>query len=1342
MNLFDSNGRLLVALTGFTLKKIARAQVDSWLYEVQWQKAERETRITANTLAETVRPSLASLAKEPGMSAYQHEFLPRMDALCATFIQNAMIEMGWAFETGLTFTLNDVSTRLNVAGQHQRLLARLLEILEEENILSRQGNTWAALRPLVRTDPGTDADKLRAEYPEAKIEVDMVERFGRELAAGLQGQRNPLELLFPGGSLTDAESLYRDAPFTRGFNQMTAQSVKELAVRWPHSRPLRILEIGAGTGGTTAHVLEPLSGISVEYTFTDISPLFLNKAQQKFANFDFIQYRTLDIEQDPAVQGFDSHCYDLILATNVLHATSNLRETVKRVHKLLAPDGLLLAVEGTRRQRFADLIVGLTPGWWAFRDTELRSSYALLSQQQWMELFDEAGFASAQGVTGEDVMSNQSLLIAQANQVLSGTGAGHWFVFTGNNPIGSQIAEKLRAQNSIVQIVDRADAMQADEFRNLIQTNASYKGVLYLWALDHSPNSSDIQSRLCGGLLHLVQALVANGQSCPILVVTQGAQPVNGEVAAPHQSTLWGLCKVINQEHPEFQCRVIDLDPHNSDENTVNQLWTEIISSDEEEQIAFRENERFLPRLVRTQAKEKFPVSMEPVKLSISERGVLDNLVYQVAQRRSPGPDEVEIQVIATGIGFRDVLNTLGMYPGGGELGSECAGLVTAVGSNVKNVQVGDSVIAVAIGSFASYVLTPARYVVRKPERLSFPEAATIASAFLTTQYTLHHLAKMKAGDRVLIHAAAGGVGLAAVQLAKQGGAEIFGTAGSPAKRELLKSLGVQHVLDSRTMDFAVEIMRLTDGKGVDIVLNSLADEFIPKSVSVLAENGRFIEIGKRGIWSREQFTQAKPSAFYATVDLLLEAKQDETLISRLFEELMPAFENGTLKALPLRVYPASEVVDAFRTMAQGRHTGKLVIAQETQPFKIHEDATYLITGGLGGLGLAVAEWLSSEGACHLVLVGRSAPGEQARATVQKLIDAGVDVRVMQADVSQRDAMDEVFAEMAKSMPALRGVIHAAGALDDGVLSQQTWARFSTVFAPKVRGGWNLHELTKGMALDFFVLFSSAVSLLGSAGQANHVAASTFLDLLAHYRRAQGLPGLSIGWGPWKQVGAAAERDVSERLLARGIQSISPEQGIESLSKVMRDSHFAHVGIVPIDWNRFPSGSPFFRGVKRQAKRQPVTSATPAEQPRPANDLWQRLESAPESKRKNLILAHVREQTMKVLNLPNDFALEQRQPLQELGLDSLMAVELRNLLGKGLPLSHTLPATLVFDYPTPEALTRYLLNELFVKTETDQQPAPNIKQETSVDADLSDEEAEALLLAELNEIQQKKSRKQ
>jgi myxalamid-type polyketide synthase MxaB len=319
----------------------------------------------------------------------------------------------------------------------------------------------------------------------------------------------------------------------------------------------------------------------------------------------------------------------------------------------------------------------------------------------------------------------------------------------------------------------------------------------------------------------------------------------------------------------------------------------------------------------------------------------------------------------------------------------------------------------------------------------------------------------------------------------------------------------------------------------------------------------------------------------------------------------MPAFEEGTLKPLPLRAYSAGEVIDVFRMMAQGRHTGKLVIAQEPEPFAVREQATYLITGGLGGLGLAVAEWLAQEGACHIVLVGRSAPQEQAQAVLQKLRESGVEVNVLQTDVSRREALEEVFARIHASMPPLKGVFHAAGALDDGILTQQTWERFSRVYASKVQGSWHLHELTRGMALDFFVLFSSAVSLLGSAGQANHVAACTFQDMLAQYRRSQGLPALSIGWGPWAQIGAAAEREVSDRLLNRGIETIPPAQGIESLAKVIRAPRLTHIGVVPVNWTRFMSQSaaPFFTEMQQQVKAQSVRAVTLASQPKDQNEL-------------------------------------------------------------------------------------------------------------------------------------------
>ncbi len=571
LELFDENGRQLVVIDGFTMKQAASTSIESWLYEVKWQKAQSGKGLDARDLSARLQPAFTKMAKAPDMAAYHRAFQPRMDALCAVLIHNALVEMGWQYAPGMNFSFEDVSANLNVAGQHRRLLARLLEVLEEESILTRSDGLWQVARAVEKTDSGVIADELRTSFPAARMEVDMVLRIGVELGPAMQGQRDPLELLFPGGSMDETVKLYRDAPLTRSFNQLVAQAVREIKTAWKEDRPIRILEIGAGTGGTTAHVLAELAGAQVEYTFTDVSPLFLNKAREKFAAYGFVRYQTLDIERDPAGQGFEPHRFDLILATNVLHATVDLTETVKRVRQLLAPAGLLLAVEGTRKQRFADLVVGLTPGWWAFSDTDLRESYALISQPQWLELLARTGFASADGLTGQAAMSNQVLLIAQAPQAAAIESMGNWLIFAGNHPMGGALAERLHAQNQAVSLVRPGDgfahrddqyqvnAASVKDFQQLVQDSAPCTGIVYLWALDEPDPGVDVQASLCGGLLHLVQALIASGKTCPVWVVTQGAQSPNGQTPAPHQATLWGLCKVIYQEHPELTCLAVDL---------------------------------------------------------------------------------------------------------------------------------------------------------------------------------------------------------------------------------------------------------------------------------------------------------------------------------------------------------------------------------------------------------------------------------------------------------------------------------------------------------------------------------------------------------------------------------------------------------------------------------------------------------------------------------------------------------------------------------------------------------------------------------------------------------------
>ena len=468
---------------------------------------------------------------------------------------------------------------------------------------------------------------------------------------------------------------------------------------------------------------------------------------------------------------------------------------------------------------------------------------------------------------------------------------------------------------------------------------------------------------------------------------------------------------------------------------------------------------------------------------------------------------------------------------------------------------------AVATGGFSTYVTLRADHVAPKPAGLTLAQAASIPVAFLTTFYGLHHLGRMKAGDRVLIHAAAGGVGLAAVQMAQRAGAEIFATAGSPEKRRHLRELGIAHVFDSRSLDFADEIMRETGGRGVDIVLNSLAGEFIAKSVSVLASGGRFLELGKRGILTREQFSAERPDCEYHAYDMG-EASADPSLVPGMYDELLTAFTKRELHPLPLTIFSNERMMDAFRFMAHAKHIGKIIVTKPgfktvagspSGKYRFRTDATYLITGGLGGLGLLTARWMTREGVRNLILMGRSEPSVGARAVLDELMQAGITIAVEKCDVSDEAQLAAAMNRIGKSMPPLRGIIHAAGVLDDGVLEQQSWPRFERVMSPKVRGAWNLHCFSRSSELDCFVLFSAAATIIGSPGQANYAAANAFMDALAHYRKSNGLPALSINWGAWADAGMAtrlAAKD-AKRFEARGLRPIGFDEGMSKLGVML-----------------------------------------------------------------------------------------------------------------------------------------------------------------------------------------------
>ncbi|HEX7843259.1 MAG TPA: SDR family NAD(P)-dependent oxidoreductase, partial [Kofleriaceae bacterium] len=678
---------------------------------------------------------------------------------------------------------------------------------------------------------------------------------------------------------------------------------------------------------------------------------------------------------------------------------------------------------------------------------------------------------------------------------------GRYLVLADRGGVAARLTALLDARGAACTVVTAAILRDAAAVRRTVDDALSgdvpLAGIVHLGSLDAPPHSTTSLAALdaaratgCDSILHVVQALVhAAPRHAPRLhLVTAGAQAVgDASSVSPAQAAVWGLARVIGHEHPELGCVCADLSLAPS-ATEIAALADELAADDHEDQVAFRDDARHVARLVphslgqaapAKQPAATVPAGDRPLRLELDAPGVLEELVLRAVPRPPPQSDEVEIEVRAAGINFHDVLSALGILDdhadGRIQLGGECAGIVTRVGAEVTGVRPGDAVIAALVpDAFSSFVRVSQRFVVPKPAHIGFEEAATLPITFMTAHWAMHHKARLAAGERILIHAASGGVGLAAVQLARAAGAEIFATAGSEDKRAYLRSLGIEHVMDSRSVDFADEIRARTGGEGVDVVLNCLTGDAMVASLGVLRAHGRFLEIGKRDIYEDHKLglSPFRQNLSYFAIDLVRMFGDRPEQFAELLREVVTLVDQRKLTPLPWQAYPISQVQDAFRHLARAQHIGKVVLTfpdpearlsppAATANGRFRADASYLITGGLGGLGLAVAGWMVEHGARHLALVGRRGPQAAAVDAIAQLERAGARVLALNADVSQPAEVGQLVANIGRELAPLRGVIHAAGVLDDGVLLNQTVERFAAVMAPKVAGSWNLHQATR-----------------------------------------------------------------------------------------------------------------------------------------------------------------------------------------------------------------------------------------------------------------------------------------
>jgi acyl transferase domain-containing protein/NADPH:quinone reductase-like Zn-dependent oxidoreductase/acyl carrier protein len=794
-------------------------------------------------------------------------------------------------------------------------------------------------------------------------------------------------------------------------------------------------------------------------------------------------------------------------------------------------------------------------------------------------------------------------------------------------------------------------------------------------------------------MLDLLQSWLASEPLAEsrLVLLTDGALAVSGgESPNLAQAALLGLMRSAHSENPG-RFGVIDLDG-----SSTAGLYGALVSGEPE--LALREGVARAPRLARAGSGTPLmpPEGEAAWQLGIETPGTLESLVLipSSTAREPLEPGQVRVAMHAAGLNFRDVVVALGLVShAGGELGGEGAGVVSEVGPGVEGLAPGDRVMGLMTAALGTTTITDARLLAKIPDGWSFAEAASVPIVFMTAYHGLFDLADLKQGEAVLLHGAAGGVGMAAIQLAAHVGAEVFATA-HPSKWETVEGLGVDrsHISSSRTLDFKDEVLERTGGRGVDVVLDSLAGEFVDASLDLLPRGGRFIEIGKTDIRDADEVAAQHAGVAYQAFDLL---EAGPGRIQTMLSEVVSLFEQGVLHHLPVSTWDLRRGPDAFRHMREAKHVGKIVLCVPQPP---ERDGTVLITGGTGGLGALVARHLAGEhGARRLVLTSRRGlEAEGAEELVAALAELGCEAEVAACDIADRQQVEALLAAIPAEHP-LTAIVHAAGVLDDGVIDSLDGERLRKVMAPKVDGALNLHELTEDAVLSQFVMFSSVASTLGSPGQGNYAAANAFMEALAQHRQARGLPATALAWGAWERVGGMlgalsdADRSRGERM---GITALPDEQGLALLDTARAA---AQPLLVPA---RLDSGA-----LRSQAKagvlpailqglvRAPVRRAAETK-----GSLATRLAAAPESDWQAIVLDLVKSNVGGVLGHNSGDAIDPKRAFKDLGFDSLSAVELRNRLTQATGMR--LPTTLVFDHPSPAAVAEQLIGMAVPKAKT------------------------------------------
>ena len=913
------------------------------------------------------------------------------------------------------------------------------------------------------------------------------------------------------------------------------------------------------------------------------------------------------------------------------------------------------------------------------------------------------------------IFAHESPILCDIQTMLKQKGIVYTNIFNGDG------FQKTKPEHFII------DGSSASDFEQLLRRfkNNNFSHIFYLWPLAQDlPSDLNKMVATCSQLTYLIQATTALiERDIELVIIMQNSQLVTEKDTEINLnlSPIWGLGQLIQNEHPNIHCRLIDIGGNQSITQYTD--WFHYLAFDSSSDLAFRIGNIFSKKLTRFRPEERESIinkksilTEEPVYLDILRKGQLDSFVYRKTERQEPNPNEVEIKVQYSALNFKDLLKAYGTISPeiiadtyyGSSIGMEITGVVTAVGTNVSNFSIGDEVVAAAIGAFRSYVTVSTKFVLHKPLNVGSDEFFIHAN-FMAAYYSLLNIGDIKSGEKILIHSAAGGLGLAAIQIAQWKCAEIFATAGTSEKRDYLRSLGIKNVMDSRSLDFVGQIKSSTEGQGIDIVLNTLSGEALKQSFELLAPHGRFIEVGKKDISDNSSLPMAtfNKNIMFSAIDMDRISVDKPEILPPILNRIKEGFETGIFSPLPTTVFAANEISEAFRHMAQAKHIGKIIVKYDDETVDVisefseqsvyKSDGSYLITGGTSGFGLELAKWLGDKGVGKLVLVSRSgATTEEAKQVVASLKEKGIVVETPQVDISDFQETRKLIDSLKVSAIKLKGIFHGAMVLDDGFIRHMDILRYTTVMTPKISGALNLYRCFESDNLDFFVMFSSIASLIGNRGQANYIAANSFLDEFAHALRLNGIPAMTINWGVLAETGIAARNsEISTFLEKEGIFGLTNKNALSSLDKLIAFNK-PQVGVFNVDWHTWEKADPhrkylsrFLDLTRNASKKDDINSK--------AIQLAETLANMPSKERLKHIESILQETAAKILKLtPNKININ--QDIGTLGIDSLMFMELaltaQSIFGVTITTMELMKEPIIADF------SKTVLNKIFVLYET------------------------------------------